>query len=83
MSDKCVLFFNTSKTVCMVFTPTVRSKSLRLQFPSFAVDGSDLKFVTQFKYLGHVIEDDLHDDADILRDVRELFMPCNILKCRY
>jgi hypothetical protein len=48
-------------------------------FPNFRVGTSQLEFVTQFKYLGHIIDNDLNDDADIVREIRSLFTRCNIL----
>ena len=43
--------------------------------PSFAVIGGD---VTKFKYLGHVISNDMTDDADMTRQVRQLYAVGNV-----
>jgi len=43
----------------------------------------DLSFVTQFKYLGHLIEDTLYDDSDINRELRCLFTRANVLNRRF
>jgi len=46
---------NVNKTVCMVFNPKDKSKVVCNNFPCFSVDGKPMQFVTEFKYLGHVI----------------------------
>jgi len=42
-----------------------------------------LKFVSKFKYLGNIITDDFQDDADIEREIKSLFVRCNILIGRF
>jgi len=37
------------------------------------------KFVTSFKYLGHIITNDEHEDKDMSREVRAMFTHTNIL----
>ena len=39
--------------------------------------------MTEFKYLGHVITDNLTDDADMQQEVRNLFVRTNILRHRF
>jgi len=39
--------------------------------------------VTNFKYLGHIIEHTLHDDSDISRELRCLFTRTNVLIRRF
>ena len=41
------------------------------------------QFVKEFKYLGHTITDNLTDDADIQREIRNLFVSTNILRRRF
>ena len=77
------LTYNTTKTVCMVFNPSLKSGWVRSHFPSFTSSGNELKFVSQFKYLGHIICNDLRDDTDIQREIKVLFTRCNILKNRF
>jgi len=36
-------------------------------------------YVTQFKYLGHIITHSRSDDDDIQREIRSMFVRCNIL----
>jgi len=39
-----------------------------------------LKFVTNFKYLGHIIDNKLSDSDVIERDIKNLFVRCNTLR---
>ena len=48
--------FNTYKTVCMIFSPTNKCKSVGDSFPQFRLAGNNLSFVPIFKYLGHIID---------------------------
>ena len=41
--------------------------------------GSQLQYVSSFKYLGHFITVDLKDEMDIAREVRSLYSRCNTL----
>jgi len=59
---------NFKKTMCMVFTPKRRDKIVSCSFPVFTIGGISLQYVSQFKYLGHVISDNFSDDADITRN---------------
>jgi len=77
------LSFNTSKTVCMVFSPCDRRKSVSESFPQFVLNGAMLSFVPQFKYLGHIVDNSCYDDGDINREVRCLFARTNILLRRF
>ena len=42
-----------------------------------------LQFVKEFKYLGHIITENLTDDANIDREIRNLFVRTNILRRRF
>ena len=33
-----------------------------------------VRFVSKFRYLGHIISDDLSDDDDIRREIKNLFV---------
>ena len=50
---------NVIKTVCMVFAPIDRSKIVSHCFPSFVLSCKPLKFVNDFRYLGHIISNTL------------------------
>ena len=73
------LSFNTRKTVCMIFSPCDRRKTVSESFPQFVLNGAMLSFVPQFKYLGHIVDNSFCDDGDINREVRCLFARTNIL----
>jgi len=76
------IVINTQKTVCMVVNPKCSSKSLCVSFPQFALD-QKLEFVTSFKYLGHVLVNNMSYSADIEREMRNMFTRCNILISRF
>jgi len=42
-----------------------------------------LEFTTEFKYLGHMINNTQLDDADINREIKNLFYRCNVLTRRF
>ena len=67
---------------CSPFCPPCflcRTKVISKTFPSFILEGKELKFVKEFMYLGHIIYHDLKDDADIDREVRNMFFKANML----
>ena len=74
---------NVAKTVCMVFKPRRTRMIVDYDFPCFTLNGVALHFVTEFKYLGHMIHNAFSDDNDIKREIRNLFMRTNILIRRY
>ena len=77
------LVCNTKKTVCMMFCPKNISKRVALTFPPFLLGSESLQFVSQFRYLGHIINDRLTDDDDIMREVKNLFIRTNMLISRF
>jgi len=74
---------NAAKTVCMVFKPKCRRLIVASEFPCFTLNGVDLKFVSEFKYLGHMVNNDFSDDDDVKREIRNMFMRTNMLIRRY
>ena len=66
----------------MVFNPTSRSKRVADSFPVFTLCNSQLAFVDQFTYLGHIIDNSFSDDSDINREVKALFARTSLL-CRW
>jgi len=74
---------NIDKTVCMVFNPKRRRLVVADDFPPLSFNSIDLKYVSKFKYLGHMINHDFSDDDDIKREIRNMFMRSNILIRRY
>ncbi|XP_065650389.1 uncharacterized protein LOC136078539 [Hydra vulgaris] len=75
--------FNTKKPVCMVFNPTQKSKVISNFFPELCVSGCEIAFVEPFKYLGHIIKNDLTDEFDIIKEVKGLYTRKNILIRRF
>jgi len=53
------------------------------QFPNFMANNVALKYVNEFKYLGHVVSNSQLDDADIHRERKNLFYRCNMLTRRF
>lgn len=51
--------------------------------PSVVVAGTALRVVDSFKYLGHIIRDDLEDDLDVERERRALAVQSNVLTRRF
>jgi len=47
--------------------------------PAFYTNGICLHYVSGFNYLGHIISSDANDDADIRREVSNMFVRTNIL----
>ena len=74
---------NINKTVYIIFRPTCNKKALCCEFPPFSLDGRPLKYVQEFKYRGHKINNSQSDDADIKREIRNLFVRTNILIRRF
>ena len=70
---------NTKKTVCMIFRPRNKEKWISDSFPDFTFNGCKLQFVSKFRYLGYIISDDLSDDDDIRREIKNLFVRTNIV----
>ena len=75
--------FNTKKTVCMIFNPCDKRKMVCSDFPQFVLAKCNLTFVSQFKYVGHIIEHSFSDDADIFRKLKSLFATTNLLIRRF
>ena len=67
----------------MVFSPRQKRKVVSPHFPPLRLFGTDLLYVDNFKYLGHIIDNKLNDDADIQREIRNLFTRANILTRRF
>jgi hypothetical protein len=70
------IIYNTNKSECMYFVPRARRE---LTFPGVSLDGTLLKVVNQFTYLGHILAPNLCDDLDIKRQYRALCVRANML----
>jgi len=67
----------------MLFSPIERYKIVCNNFPQFCLAGHRLSFVPVFKYLGHIIDNEMQDDGDVLRELKCLFTQTNILICHF
>ena len=47
------------------------------------IGGDKLNFVTTYTYLGHIIRDDLSDEADVKSKARQLYAKRNMLRQRF
>jgi len=65
---------NSKKTVCMIFSPKRRSKTVAYQFPNFTINKEQVNFVKEFKYLGHIINNSQLDDSD--REMYSITVTC-------
>ena len=70
------ILYNPQKTVCML----VRPKGLSdLRSMDLTVNGRNLRYVAQHKYLGVILSHDRSDVFDIKRQMRSLYMRANML----
>ena len=69
--------------MCMIFKPVCRNKVVCDVFPAFMLSGQRLQFINDFKYLGHIVNNDCTDDYDIKREIRNLYARANILNRRF
>lgn len=74
------LVYNVRKSELMVFRA---SRKIPSCVPPMTLAGVALKRVTHFKYLGHIVEEDLKDDMDMERERRALSVRCNMLARRF
>ena len=54
----------------MIFKPKYKDKYVTDKFPNFVINGCLLNFVSQFRYLGHILSDNMNDDDDIRREIK-------------
>ncbi|KAL0830471.1 hypothetical protein ABMA28_002636 [Loxostege sticticalis] len=74
------LVYNAKKSEILVFKAGKRTPRF---VPPITLNGSVLKIVCKFKYLGHIVTADLKDDEDIQRERRALAVRCNMLARRF
>jgi len=65
----------------MIFKP--KSRDITDYFPWFAINGCKLNFVSQSRYLGHMLSNNLNNDDDIRREIKNLFVRTNMLIIRF
>ena len=74
--------FNTKKTVCMMFLPRKPCSVAHLTSarpPCIYLDGQNLAWVEEFRYLGHILNSKLDDSADMQRAKRCLYYSTNMI----
>lgn len=76
VAEELKIKFNVDKTVCMQFVPKRYENMSR---PIVSLGCSNLNFVDNIKYLGHIISSYLSDDADIAKVRRGIYLRGNIL----
>lgn len=74
------LKYNSKKSEVLIFKA---GKLKPTDVPPVVLDGSALKVVSFFKYLGHMLTEDLRDDMDIERERRALAVRSNMLARRF
>ena len=68
--------FNETKTECIVFK-TVKEE--KITYNTFSLNGVSLAFCKKYKYLGHIVDENLNDDMDITRQMRSIYARGNKL----
>ncbi|XP_063540739.1 uncharacterized protein LOC134749653 [Cydia strobilella] len=74
------LRYNAKKTELLMFRP--QGGHVGAVPPAF-LSANKIKRVSQFKYLGHWLTDDLSDGVDVERERRALAVKCNMLGRRF
>ena len=72
--------FNSKKTVCMYFKSP---KMKLLNVPSLFLNGKEISYVSNHRYLGYTMSDDLSDGEDIKRQIRGIYARANTLMKRF
>ena len=70
------MLYNVKKSLCSAFIPKLYGK---LHIPSVFLGTTPLKWVSQYKYLGSIIDCTSNDDADICRQIQAIYARGNIL----
>ena len=74
------IIYNETKTQCMSILP----RNLRhIPNPTITLEGHQLLFVSEFSYLGHIITNNLSDNADIEHKRRKLCALGNMITRRF
>ena len=70
--------FNTNKSKCMIF-----NQKPIVNVDNFSLNGSDLEFVNNFKYLGVTLNNEMNDDAHIETLYKKLCCKSNIISRKF
>ncbi|XP_041970724.1 uncharacterized protein LOC121727110 [Aricia agestis] len=79
-ADSHGLTYNVNKSEIMIFKAAGKYPE---SIPPIYLGGKELNRVFNFKYLGHILTDDLKDDLDIERERRALAVRGNMLARRF
>lgn len=74
------LLYTGKKSLIMIFR---LCNKCPLVVPPIRLDGTSLDSVNRVKYLGHILTDNLRDDADIERERKSLCVRANMLPRRF
>ena len=77
---RSMLYYNSKKSSVLICK---KRATLHVPSPSFAVNDIAIGEVAKVKYLGHVITNDMTDDADMMRQRRQLYALGNVLSRRF
>ena len=67
--------FNVTKSQCLI----TKSRNDIISRPMFRVCGASLPYTDSYKYLGHIINSDLPDEAYMIRQTRALYARANTI----
>ena len=79
-SKEHAIIYNSKKSSVLICKNRV---TMHVPSPSFAVNDTVIGEVAKVKYLGHVIANDMTDDADMMRQRRQLYALGNVLSRRF
>ena len=77
------VMFNASKSKCIYFRPQRLKAISNLINPVFVIGGSVIEYVDQWLHLGHIIDINRSDVADIIRRKGAMIGQINNLLCRF
>ena len=69
--------------MCMIFNPKCRTKICVLRFPNILFNNRSLQFASEFRYPGHINNNEFKEDDDIKQEIRNLFVRTNLLLRRF
>jgi len=72
--------FNSKKSVIMI---AKTREDQKLHFPSFFLGDQELNVVQKYRYLGHIIRNDLSDDDEVQRQCCQLYAQANMLARKF
>ena len=67
----------------MIFNPKCRTKICVLRFPNILFNNRSLQFASEFRYPGHINNNEFKEDDDIKQEIRNLFVRTNLLLRRF